>query len=140
MRSMRTRCHGGSANGNYRVVALTDALRRRKTSAIHGWSALSDGALRTVLDIVGRWVLSALSILGRLDWIDQDALVRYVIDCQDVDHGGISDRPGNMTDVFHTFFGLAALSLLGRSSLPVIDPVYALPANVVGRFAPAAAL
>jgi geranylgeranyl transferase type-2 subunit beta len=33
------------------------------------------------------------------------------LNCQDSD-GGISDRPGNTPDVFHTFFGLAALSLL----------------------------
>ena len=37
--------------------------------------------------------------------------------------GGISDRPGNMVDVFHTFFGIAGLSLLKYSGLKEIDPI-----------------
>ena len=28
------------------------------------------------------WCLSALSILGRLHWISQDALTRYILFCQ----------------------------------------------------------
>ena len=28
------------------------------------------------------WVLSALSILGRLSWIDGDALARFILSCQ----------------------------------------------------------
>ncbi|CAN0172617.1 unnamed protein product, partial [Hapterophycus canaliculatus] len=27
--------------------------------------------------------------------------------------GGIAERPGNLADIFHTFFGVAGLSLLG---------------------------
>ena len=37
--------------------------------------------------------------------------------------GGLADRPGDMVDVFHTFFGLAGLSLLGHVGLEPIDPV-----------------
>lgn len=49
------------------------------------------------------------------------------MNCQDSD-GGISDRPGNTPDVFHTFFGLAALSLLNpeKYDLEPIDPTYAV--------------
>jgi len=32
-----------------------------------------------------------------------------------------------MVDVFHTFFGVAGLSLLGYPDLEDIDPTYALP-------------
>jgi geranylgeranyl transferase type-2 subunit beta len=76
-------------------------------------------------------VLSALSILGRISWIDRKALGRFIVGCQDQDRGGISDRPDNMADVFHTFFGVAGLSLLGYSPLGAIDPVYALPVAVI---------
>ena len=66
------------------------------------------------------------------------------------------DRPGNMSDIFHTFFGISGLSLLGcfatsgaaeTSTLSIssdrsdgagsfshyrtIDPTYALPSDVV---------
>ena len=37
--------------------------------------------------------------------------------------GGISDRPGDMVDVWHTFFGIAGLSLLGFPGLEEVDPV-----------------
>ena len=57
------------------------------------------------------WIYSTFCMMNKLDWIDQKALENFIIACQDVD-GGIGDRPGNTVDVFHTFFGLAALSLL----------------------------
>ena len=79
------------------------------------------------------WILSALSILGHVSWIDRDALGKYILECQDTKDGGISDRPGNMTDVFHTYFGIAGLSLLGFPNLAAIDPVYALPKRVVDK-------
>ena len=37
--------------------------------------------------------------------------------------GGISDRPGDMVDVFHTVFGIAGLTLLGYPGLVKVDPV-----------------
>ena len=84
------------------------------------------------------WILSALSILGRVSWIDRSRLADFILACQDpsTPGGGIADRPGNVADVFHTFFGIAGLSLLGRlgtagESHRPIDPVYALPADLV---------
>ncbi|RUS19110.1 terpenoid cyclases/protein prenyltransferase alpha-alpha toroid [Endogone sp. FLAS-F59071] len=52
---------------------------------------------------------------------------------QDVDSGGIADRPGDMADVFHTVFGVAGLSLLGYPGLKPVDPVYCMPKYVVQR-------
>ena len=57
---------------------------------------------------------------------------------QDEHGGGISDRPEDMVDVYHTFFGLAGLSLMGRCGLEPIDPVYALPAATVQHLRPPA--
>jgi geranylgeranyl transferase type-2 subunit beta len=79
------------------------------------------------------WILSVLSILGRMDWINRDKLATFIAKAQDPDDGGIADRPDDMPDIFHTFFGLAGLSLLGKlpDSYRKIDPVYALPVDVV---------
>ena len=90
------------------------------------------------------WILSALVILGRVDWINKDKLVDFILKCQDDDDGGIADRPQDMPDVFHTFFGISGLSLLGHlhgeregsnefqaSTYRKIDPVYALPTDIV---------
>jgi len=79
------------------------------------------------------WVLSALSILGKVSWIDRKKLGDFILGCQDDKAGGISDRPGNMADVFHTYFGIAGLSLLGYPGFNDIDPVYAVPRTVVAR-------
>lgn len=53
------------------------------------------------------WVLSALSILNKMTWIDADKLVAFILSSQDPELGGIADRPGDMADVFHTQFGVA---------------------------------
>jgi geranylgeranyl transferase type-2 subunit beta len=53
---------------------------------------------------------------------------------QDGEDGGISDRPDDMADVYHTFFGIAALSLMGYPGLQAMDPTHALPTDVVVRF------
>lgn len=64
----------------------------------------------------------------------------FILQCQDQDDGGIADRPGNVADVFHTFFGIAGLALLGyfdgkegHAHYRPIDPVYALPADIVAE-------
>ena len=88
------------------------------------------------------WILSALSILGRVDWINTRKLGQFILNCQDDDDGGIADRPTDMPDVYHTFFGLCGLSLIGHlekighkqgRNYRQIDPVFALPTDVVSK-------
>jgi geranylgeranyl transferase type-2 subunit beta len=80
------------------------------------------------------WVLSPLVMLRRAHWIDRPALRKFILGCQDAEHGGFSDRPGHVVDVFHTCFAMAGLSLLewdekrtgdweGGSELQEIDPI-----------------
>tara|TARA_B110001452_G_C15109581_1_gene386781 strand:- start:451 stop:687 length:237 start_codon:yes stop_codon:yes gene_type:complete len=47
--------------------------------------------------------------------------------------GGIADKPGNEPDVFHTFFGLAGLSLLGTDGMAPVDAAHAMPVSVMQR-------
>lgn len=79
------------------------------------------------------WVLSSLAMLGKLHWIDGEALVGFILRSQDEERGGIADRPGDMVDVFHTVFGIAGLSLLGYDGLEEVDPVYCMPRSVTRR-------
>jgi geranylgeranyl transferase type-2 subunit beta len=100
------------------------------------------------------WILSSMSLLGVVQYIDAAKLASFIVKAQDPDDGGIADRPDDMADVFHTFFGISGLSLLGylpddtssihdnhdddneHNVLPrfgQIDPVYALPVSVVKR-------
>ena len=72
------------------------------------------------------WILATMEILEISDCIDCERLRRFVVDAQDLDDGGISDRPGCAADVFHTFFGIASLALLGVSGVKRVDPVFAI--------------
>lgn len=80
------------------------------------------------------WTAASLAMLGRLDWIDVDALVSFILGCQDLESGGFSDRPGNAPDVFHTCFALAGLSLAGYDGLACVDPIRCLPKNILHEF------
>jgi len=87
------------------------------------------------------WVLSSLSIIGRLSWIDSKALKKFILASQDDETGGISDRPGDYPDPFHTLFGVAGISLMnrtseekdGQESLGDINPVYCMPQVILDR-------
>ncbi|GFY88872.1 RAB geranylgeranyl transferase beta subunit 1 [Actinidia rufa] len=79
------------------------------------------------------WILSSLIMVDRVHWIDKAKLVKFILDCQDKEKGGISDRPDDVVDVFHTYFGVAGLSLLEYQGLKAIDLAYALPVDVVNR-------
>jgi geranylgeranyl transferase type-2 subunit beta len=58
---------------------------------------------------------------------------RVFAHAQDLEGGGIADRPDDWVDVFHTVFGLAGLSLLGYPGLNDIDPLYCMPASVIDK-------
>ena len=79
------------------------------------------------------WVLSPLAILKRIHWIDGKKLTDFILRCQDMDHGGIADRPGDMVDVFHTHYAIAGLSILGHQSVAEVDPIYCMPKEVTRR-------
>lgn len=77
------------------------------------------------------WVLSSLSILGRLHWISAKDLEKFILACQDTETGGFSDRPGDIADPYHTLFGIAALSLLGKSEIKKVNPTFCMPQNIM---------
>ncbi|KAI0336425.1 rab geranylgeranyltransferase [Cubamyces sp. BRFM 1775] len=77
------------------------------------------------------WVLSAMAILNKIPWINADKLTEFILSAQDLEGGGIADRPGDQPDVFHTNFGVAGLSLLGYPGLEDLDPVYCMPARLI---------
>lgn len=77
------------------------------------------------------WVVSSLAMLGRLSWIDCPALQDFILRCQDEDDGGIADRPGDASDIFHTLFGIAGLALTGYPGLDSIDARFCMPTRFV---------
>ncbi|ODV81087.1 type II proteins geranylgeranyltransferase beta subunit [Suhomyces tanzawaensis NRRL Y-17324] len=82
------------------------------------------------------WVLSSLAIFGKKHWVDLPMLEKFILACQDGSDGGISDRPDNQTDIYHTCFGIAGLSLIDhrRYGFKEIDPVYCMPSETTQHF------
>lgn len=58
------------------------------------------------------WCLATLKMVNRMHLIDHQRLLNFILACQDDEQGGMSDRPGNWVDPYHTMFGLASLSLI----------------------------
>lgn len=75
--------------------------------------------------------MSSLAILGRLHWINNSLLQNYILACQDTETGGFSDRPGDVSDPFHTLFSLAGLSLLGNTEIKQVNPTYCMPQDII---------
>ncbi|PRQ20298.1 putative protein geranylgeranyltransferase type II [Rosa chinensis] len=76
----------------------------------------------------GGFYISSLIMIDRVHWINKEKLAKFILDCQDIENGGISDRPDDACDTYHTYFGL---SLLEYPGVKAIDPAYALPVDVV---------
>jgi len=72
-------------------------------------------------------------MIDRVHWIDKEKLTKFILNCQDKETGGISDRPDNAVDIYHTYFGVAGLSLMEYPGVKPMDPAYALPLDVVNR-------
>lgn len=77
------------------------------------------------------WTLSSLTMLRKAHWVDATSLARFILNAQDASKGGIADRAEDEADVYHTFFGVAGLALLGHPGVAPVDPVYALPVDIV---------
>ena len=60
-------------------------------------------------------------------------MTEFILACQDPETGGISDRPGDLPDPFHTLFGVAGLSMLGDKRIKSVNPVYCMPQYVIER-------
>ncbi|EXJ96256.1 geranylgeranyl transferase type-2 subunit beta [Capronia coronata CBS 617.96] len=114
--------------GALSIVRRLDLVDTTRLGAWLSERQLSNGGLNgrpeKLVDVCySWWVLSSLAMLGKLHWINASQLTKFILTCQDPEHGGISDMPGDMVDVFHTVFGVAGLSLLGYPGLVEVDPV-----------------
>ncbi|CAO3697163.1 unnamed protein product [Rhizopus stolonifer] len=133
--------HSGQIFCCVAALAIVDALHHVDTDLLAWWLCerqLKNGGLngrpQKLEDVCySWWVLSALSILDKVHWINKEKLSRFILSAQDPEEGGLADRPGDVADVFHTVFGIAGLSLLGYPGLHEVDPVYCMPTYVLQR-------
>ncbi|XP_034206238.1 geranylgeranyl transferase type-1 subunit beta isoform X2 [Prunus dulcis] len=62
------------------------------------------------------WIASVLKILGGHKFIDKKALHGFLLTCQS-EYGGFSKFPGQLPDLYHSYYGLTAFSLLEEPGL-----------------------
>jgi geranylgeranyl transferase type-2 subunit beta len=90
------------------------------------------------------WCLSSMNMINRMHQIDHERLLDFILACQDEEHGGFSDRPGNMADPYHTMFGIASISLIMHHTdktklskrlddLKPVNPVLCMPEERVNQ-------
>jgi len=135
-----TESHAGQVFCCVGTLALADAVDRIPAPRALGWWLCQrqlpcggfNGRPDKLEDVCySWWVLSSLHMIDRAHWIDSQKLCDFIVSAQDSQTGGIADRPGHRPDIFHTYFGLAGLSLLNFPNLASIDPAFALPTDVV---------
>lgn len=118
-------CEGFSAVDRERVASW---LIERQTEA-GGFNGRPEKAPDVCYSF---WICAAMHMLGYGDWVQREKLCDFVLAAQDEVYGGIADRPGDVADVFHTFFGLAAIGLCKATPfVESLHPVLALPVSVV---------
>ena len=102
-----------------------------------GAHGVNGRACKKVDSCYGWWVGASLKMLDELDRDTQVRLVGFLERCRNGD-GGFATAPGSDSDVYHTFFGLAALGILDRNpvsrKVAEVDPRLALPSACVSVF------
>jgi geranylgeranyl transferase type-2 subunit beta len=94
--------HAGQIFTCVGALAIAGQLHRIENADLLGWwlaerqtsSGGLNGRPEKLNDVCySWWVLSSLSILERVHWIDKDALRLFIMRCQDVDDGGARWTP-----------------------------------------------
>uniref|UniRef100_A0A5B6ZQT8 Geranylgeranyl transferase type-1 subunit beta n=1 Tax=Davidia involucrata TaxID=16924 RepID=A0A5B6ZQT8_DAVIN len=130
--------HGGAtycAVASLRLMGFIedDQLSKSASSCIINLPLLLDWSLQRQADdggFQGRpnkpsdtcyafWVGGVLRILGGLKFINKKALHGFLLTCQSK-YGGFSKSPGQMPDLYHSYYGFSAFSLLEE---PGLNPI-----------------
>uniref|UniRef100_A0A7E4V684 Geranylgeranyl transferase type I subunit beta n=1 Tax=Panagrellus redivivus TaxID=6233 RepID=A0A7E4V684_PANRE len=68
------------------------------------------------------WLGGTLAMMNAQALVDTEALRSFILECEDTTHGGFCKTiDSEVSDVLHTYFGLAALSIFNE---PTLSPMY----------------
>jgi len=77
------------------------------------------------------WICATLQALGRLDLVDTDEVLRFLLERAQHVVGGFGKYPGDPPDVYHSFFGLATMAMLGHEDVKGLHAVTCVPEETV---------
>ncbi|KFK36845.1 hypothetical protein AALP_AA4G179300 [Arabis alpina] len=72
------------------------------------------------------WIGAVLKLIGGDAFIDKIALRQFLLSCQSK-YGGFSKFPGQLPDLYHSYYGYTAFSLLEEPDLSPLCPELGLP-------------
>ncbi|KAL1217775.1 Geranylgeranyl transferase type-1 subunit beta [Cardamine amara subsp. amara] len=72
------------------------------------------------------WIGAVLKLIGGYTFIDKIALRKFLLNCQSK-YGGFSKFPGQLPDLYHSYYGYTAFSLLEEPGLSPLCPELGLP-------------
>ncbi|VVB02716.1 unnamed protein product [Arabis nemorensis] len=72
------------------------------------------------------WIGAVLKLIGGDALIDKIALRQFLLNCQSK-YGGFSKFPGQLPDLYHSYYGYTAFSLLEEPDLSPLCPELGLP-------------
>lgn len=72
------------------------------------------------------WIGAVLKLIGGDALIDKMALRKFLMSCQSK-YGGFSKFPGQLPDLYHSYYGYTAFSLLEEQGLSPLCPELGLP-------------
>ncbi|KAK0394763.1 hypothetical protein QR680_000923 [Steinernema hermaphroditum] len=83
----------------------------------------------------GFWIGATLKILGCFSYVDQDRLRTFLLRCQNTLLGGFEKSPDGIPDNLHSYFSLAALSLMHEPTLKPVNAAMNLPVKAADQLA-----
>jgi len=69
--------------------------------------------------------------LDRLDLIDSDEVLRFLLEKAQHLIGGFSKYPGDPPDIYHSYFGLATVAMLGHPDVKPLHTVTCTPMDTI---------
>ncbi|CAN8317305.1 unnamed protein product [Cochlearia groenlandica] len=72
------------------------------------------------------WIGAVLKLIGGDAFIDKTALRQFLLSCQSK-YGGFSKFPGELPDLYHSYYGYTAFSLLEEPGLSHLCPELGVP-------------
>lgn len=95
---------------------------RPSSSFMADWAGMNGRCNKVADTCYAFWVGASLDMFGLRDIADQRALKRYLLDkTANPKMGGFGKYPDDLPDVYHSYLGLAALSLTGDDSIKELD-------------------
>lgn len=121
--------HGGNTYCGLAAAVILGEEEKLSREAIVDWAVMRQmsyeggfqGRTNKLVDsCYSFWVGGIFAMLG-VAWFDAEALMRYVLECCQLDNGGFRDKPGTGRDFMHTCYALSGLSVaqhVGGASVP----------------------